>query len=61
MNKVVKILMKRDNLTKQEAEDQVQEVRNMIEDCAFDPEECEQIVMDELGLEPDYIMDILDM
>ena len=39
--------------------DQVQEVRNMMEDCVFDPEECEQIMMDELGLEPDYIMDVL--
>lgn len=61
MSRIVEILMKRDRVTQQEAMDQVQEVRNMMEDCAFDPEECEQIMMDELGLEPDYIMNILDM
>lgn len=59
MNKVVEILIKRDGLSQEEAEDRVREVRDMMEDCSFDPDECEEIVMDELGLEMDYLMDIL--
>lgn len=59
MNKVVEILMKRDGMSQEEAEDRVREVRDIMEDCSFDPEECEEIVMDELGLEMDYLMDML--
>ena len=59
MNRVVEILMHRDNLTQQEAEDRVLEVKQMMEDCNYDPEECVVIMDDELGLEMDYIEDIL--
>lgn len=59
MNRVVEILMRRDDLTQQEAENRVSEVKQMMEDCAYDPEECVDIVQDELGLEMDYIEDIL--
>lgn len=59
MNRVVEILMHRDNLTQQEAEDRVLEVKQMMEDCNYDPEECVVIMGDELGLEMDYIEDIL--
>ena len=54
MNRVVKILMQRDGLFQAEAE-----VRYMLEECNYDPEESEDIISSELGLEPDYIMDIL--
>lgn len=56
-NRVVKILMERDGLTKQEAEERIVEVRSMVEEA--DPFEVDDIVMDELGLEMDYIFDIL--
>lgn len=59
MNRVVEILMHRDNLTQQEAKDRVLEVKQMMEDCNYDPEECVDIVQDELGLEMDYIEDLL--
>lgn len=61
MNKVVEILMSRDNLTQGEAERQLQEVREMIDDAvaAGDYSEAEDIVASELGLEMDYIFDIL--
>ena len=59
MNRVVEILMRRDNLTQPEAEDRILEVKQIMEDCAYDPEECVDIVQDELGLEMDYIEDIL--
>ena len=59
MNKVVEILMRRDNFTQQEAEDRVSEVKQMMKDCGYDPEECTDIMNDELGLEMDYIEDLL--
>ena len=59
MNKVVEILMRRDNFTQQEAEDRVSEVKQMMNDCGYDPEECTDIMNDELGLEMDYIEDLL--
>ena len=59
MNRVVEILMRRDNLTQQESEDRVLEVKQMMEDCNYDPEECVDIMGDEWGVERDYIEDIL--
>lgn len=59
MNRVINILMRRDNLTQQEAEDRVLEVKQMMEDCNYNPEECVDIMSDELGLEMDYIEDLL--
>ena len=59
MNRVVEILIRRDDLTKQEAEDRILEVKQMMENCNYDPMECDDILMEQLGLEPDYLMDIL--
>lgn len=56
-NEVVRILMKRDDLTREEAEERVDEVREILSDA--DPWEIEDILADELGLEMDYIFDIL--
>ena len=61
MNRVVEILMRRDELTKKQAEEQLVDVaaqiQNAIDDGAF--EAVEDIMMDELGLEMDYIEDVL--
>lgn len=57
MNKVVEILIKRDGMTKTEAEELVSEVREEL--LSRDPIEADDIIIDYLGLEPDYIMDIL--
>jgi len=56
-NEVVRILMKRDDLTRAEAEERLAEVREMLSEA--DPWEAEDILADELGLEMDYIFDIL--
>lgn len=57
INPVVEILMRRDELTEQEAEESIAEVRElMIEN----PDDAAEILMDELGLEMDYLFDILD-
>jgi hypothetical protein len=56
---IVKILMERDGLTEEEAEERVDEVREMFEDCEYDSTECELIMAEELGLELDYVFDLL--
>ena len=58
-NKVVDILMKRDGLSHTEAQKQFNEVREMIQECNFDPVETEDILIEELGLEMDYIFEFL--
>lgn len=61
MEKIISILMKRDNLSFEEArrqcEDTVAEVRMAI--ASGDFLLAEELMMSDLGLEPDYLMDIL--
>lgn len=61
MREIVNILMRRDGISENEA-------RNLIEDCMLEIHEAiaagrymeaEDIFMDWLGLEPDYLMQIL--
>jgi len=49
--------MKRDDLTREEAEERLREVRDILAEA--DPWEAEDILADELGLEMDYIFDII--
>ena len=51
--------MKRDGNTEKEAESRLDEVKNMLEECNYDADETEKIMMEQLGLEMDYIEDIL--
>ena len=57
MNRVVKILMKRDGITREEAESLVAEAREALLSC--DPWEAEDILAELLGLELDYLFDII--
>ena len=61
MEKIISILMKRDGLSLEEArrqcEDTVTEVRMAI--ASGDYMLAEELMMSDLGLEPDYLMDIL--
>lgn len=61
MNKVVKILMERDDMTEQEAKDLINECREDMQNAieSGDYEYAEACMSDYLGLEPDYIFDIL--
>ena len=58
-NKIVEILCRRDGITTEEAEELVQEAREEMEACEYNPSECEDIMMNNLGLELDYIFDLL--
>lgn len=59
MSRVVEILMRRDGNTLREAEERVRDVRQMMADCEYDIDEVDEILMDELGLEPDYLFDLI--
>ena len=58
-SEVVEILMRRDGLSRREAQERFNEVREMIQECNFDPFETEDILIEELGLEMDYIFEFL--
>lgn len=54
MNEIVRILMRRDEMTEEEAKEVVAEARELIAD-GENPED----VLYDLGLEPDHIFDLL--
>jgi len=61
MNRVVDILMRRDGLTREEAEAQFREAKSELYD-ALDGTSCmdpEEVMYEELGLELDYVGDVL--
>ena len=58
MNKVIKILMNRDGLTESEAKELINETREMI---IAEPEDADQIISEQLSLEPDYLFDIISI
>lgn len=58
-NRVVEILMKRDGMSEAEAKRLVAETREEILSCD-DAFEVDDILACNLGLEPDYIFDILE-
>ena len=55
MSELKTLLMKRDGLTSQEADDMIADARNRV----MEGEDPEEILMDDFGVEPDYIFDIL--
>jgi hypothetical protein len=61
LNRIEEILVERDGLTPEEAHDTYKEVFNNIVMMAEDGDlmELEEYFMGELGLEPDYLEDIL--
>lgn len=62
MYDIVTILMKRDEITKSEAKARVKECKRRLNDEAVatgDYNLAEEIIAEELGLEPDYIVDLL--
>lgn len=53
------ILIRRDGDTRSEAKARIKEVKQLMEECNYDPVETEDIVADYLGLELDYIIDLI--
>ncbi len=60
---IKEVLMQRDEMSEHEAEEKVEEVQGIIQEAATEYDanllELEEIVKDELGLEPDYLDEIL--
>lgn len=66
METVIRILMRRDGLTHKEAYEAVRECMDMIEECinncssaAAAYAEATDILQEELGLEPDYLEELM--
>lgn len=57
MNEIIKILMKRDNLSREGACSEIKTTWEEIQDAIIegDSDQCEDILMSNLGLEPDYL------
>jgi len=58
-SRVIRILMNRDGMTQDEAAALLDDVLNMVYDGIANGDDAEDIWMDELNLEPDYLMDCL--
>ena len=61
-DRIIAILMERDELTEEEAREQVEEAAELINEIVASSgsyEEAEEILLDDLGLEMDYIFDLL--
>ena len=61
MDNITKVLMRRDGLSEEDAKREVDDFKADIEDSIMsgDLEDLEDALMYDLGLEPDYLMDIL--
>ena len=57
--RIAAILCQRDNCTFAEAEELINQTVEEMDACGYDPMECEEIMMSNLGLEMDYIFDLL--
>ena len=61
-DKIIAILMERDELTEEEAREQVEDAVEAINDILENGgsyEEAEDVLLEDLGLEMDYIFDLL--
>ena len=59
MNRVIEILCRRDGISVKEAAARVKSVQEQLADVNYDYDEVEDILTNELGLEMDYVMDLL--
>ena len=62
-NNLVELLMRRDHFTREEAIEMLFTCKEDLERAVSDGNysEVDDIIMDDLGLEPDYLFDILDI
>ena len=61
MDNITEVLMRRDGLSEEDAKREVEDFKANIEDSIMSGnlEDIEDALMYDLGLEPDYLMDIL--
>lgn len=56
MKTLKEVLMERDNLSSDEADELIEEAREQV----YNGEDPEEVLFNEFGLEPDYVMDLLE-
>jgi hypothetical protein len=56
MTELMQILITRDDLTRSEAAEAIAEARRRVHEDGEDPEE---VLLEEFGLEPDYLFDLI--
>lgn len=56
-NRLVRIIMNRDNMDEREATNLVKEAQCRV----YDGEDPETVLYEELGLEPDYVFDLIEI
>ena len=61
MDSITEVLMRRDGMSEEDAKREVEDFKADIEDSIMSGnlEDIEDALMNDLGLEPDYLMDIL--
>ena len=59
MNQIIEILCRRDGISVREAVQRVREVQDLMAQSNYDYDECEDILSTHLGLEMDYIHDLI--
>jgi hypothetical protein len=61
MKRVLRILMERDDITREEAMEQIDNFERDLEETIMtgDLNECEELLSLHFGLEPDYLIDFL--
>ena len=61
METIKQVLMRRDSLTADEAQDRIDHAQELLQEylAEGDIESAERICEDEFGLEPDYLMELL--
>ena len=57
--RIINILIERDGIDEDRAREIVEDVREMMAECNYDPITCENILSVELGLELDYLFDLI--
>ena len=62
MERVVEILMRRDGINRAEATERCEETAEMLQEAIDEGHflDVDDIMRDELGLEPDYVFDLID-
>lgn len=62
-NNLIELLMRRDNISRNEAIEMLftckEDLERAVDDGNYN--EVDDIIMDDIGLEPDYLFDILDI
>ncbi len=61
MNDIIDVLINRDGFTREEAINEIKFVKEEIMNAILNGQDPEDILIEQLGLEPDYLFDLLGL